>query len=198
MELSYYFSTQGCALGVSWVFLSCLPAPAAAAAFRALMSKKLAITALVVPYRPRSINDPICHGSTDERKGAGASMAGLVQMCCQWIAVQNPFTRQSSEDAFRYRPSKPYLLPKVPMRCKGTPPRATKVAYPSPVPSKYPGISRHSPLHHLVSNTNLRRKESLDKFPQRPPQTLNPEYAPIAGNEQLTAQMRCIIVHEST
>lgn len=46
MPLTYYFSTQGCARGVSDVFFSCLPAPLAAAAFLALMSKKLAILAV--------------------------------------------------------------------------------------------------------------------------------------------------------
>lgn len=46
LSLTYYFSTQGCARGVSDVFFSCLPAPLAAAAFLALMSKKLAILAV--------------------------------------------------------------------------------------------------------------------------------------------------------
>lgn len=44
--MTHYFSTQGCARGVSDVFFSCLPAPLAAAAFLALMSKKLAIEAV--------------------------------------------------------------------------------------------------------------------------------------------------------
>ena len=43
LSRTYYFSTQGWARGVSGVFFSCLPAPLAAAAFLALMSKKLAI-----------------------------------------------------------------------------------------------------------------------------------------------------------
>lgn len=46
LALTYYFSTQGCARGVSDVFFSCLPAPLAAAAFLALRSKKLAILAV--------------------------------------------------------------------------------------------------------------------------------------------------------
>lgn len=46
LSLTYYFSTQGCARGVSDVFFSCLPAPLAAAAFLALISKKLAILAV--------------------------------------------------------------------------------------------------------------------------------------------------------
>ena len=47
MIRAYYFSTQGCALGASWLGLS-LPedAPFEAAAFLALRSKKLAITGL--------------------------------------------------------------------------------------------------------------------------------------------------------
>lgn len=54
LSLTYYFSTQGCARGVSDVFFSCLPAPLAAAAFLALMSKKLAIlvVGLCVPVWP--------------------------------------------------------------------------------------------------------------------------------------------------
>lgn len=43
---TYYFSTQGCALGVSWPFFSCLLEPLAAAAFLALMSKKLAMATI--------------------------------------------------------------------------------------------------------------------------------------------------------
>lgn len=44
---SYYFSTQGCALGGSVVFFSeLLDAPFTAAALRALRSKKLAMTSL--------------------------------------------------------------------------------------------------------------------------------------------------------
>lgn len=46
LSLTYYFSTQGCARGVSDAFFSCLPAPLAAAAFLALRSKKLAILAV--------------------------------------------------------------------------------------------------------------------------------------------------------
>ena len=43
----YYFSTQGCALGASGVCLSgLLDVPFAAAAFRALISKKLDMVAL--------------------------------------------------------------------------------------------------------------------------------------------------------
>lgn len=43
---TYYFSTQGWALGVSCPFFSCLLEPLATAAFLALMSKKLAIVAV--------------------------------------------------------------------------------------------------------------------------------------------------------
>lgn len=41
--MAYYFSTHGCALGVSFVCFSGFGVPLAAAAFLALMSKKLAM-----------------------------------------------------------------------------------------------------------------------------------------------------------
>lgn len=61
LSLTYYFSTQGCARGVSDVFFSCLPAPLAAAAFLALMSKKLAILAvcLCVPVWPVRLSQEV-------------------------------------------------------------------------------------------------------------------------------------------
>lgn len=43
IALAYYFSTHGCALGVSFVCFSGLEVPFAAAAFLALRSKKLAM-----------------------------------------------------------------------------------------------------------------------------------------------------------
>ena len=64
LSLTYYFSTQGCARGVSNVFFSCLPAPLAAAAFLALMSKKLAI--LAVGFVCASLADRFdCHRKGD-------------------------------------------------------------------------------------------------------------------------------------
>lgn len=46
IAVAYYFSTHGCALGVSFVCFSVLAVPFAAAAFLALRSKKLAMVIL--------------------------------------------------------------------------------------------------------------------------------------------------------